>query len=470
MDQLPLFVEPGSPDLKPILEIHRGHDGYVSFHRKDDQGNHQDLCSVPAKTLDGIFPQLSPVLETDSYFSINGFWRGGHGVARHSPAGLELPRAHRLTKDLRWLTCCFADLDCHALGIEPGTAIGAIINAQDRGDIPPASMLTRSGRGVWCFWFLTGEDGAGLQRAYAEKVQLWAAVQRTIGERLAWLGADAVARDAARITRIAGSVNSKAGARVGYWVQHRQDNGKRYTYTLSEIADLLGVSVQRQPRLDQAASVVSELAKYGRQGAMARWSKDLDRFQRLEELRGQWRSGQRNNAVFVLAAILRSLKKHPDLLTGDDILTAVRRTWERCEQVAGNSFTWSEAAAILRKSEGGTRPISHQTIADLLDVTPDEAPVVGWPAAKRFGGQEQRVELTRAESQDQRRQLLRIWITGLGYTPTAAVAVEFLSEQGIDCVTNTVLKDMNAIGFPVPKSRRRKKPKTDANKRRKLFE
>jgi len=56
----PSFVEPDAPDMKPILLLHRRHDGFVSFHRKDDEGNHEDLFSVPARTLDGVFPQLSP--------------------------------------------------------------------------------------------------------------------------------------------------------------------------------------------------------------------------------------------------------------------------------------------------------------------------------------------------------------------------------------------------------------------------
>jgi len=78
------FTEPDTPDLKPVELLHRHHDGFVSFHRKVD-GQFEDLFSVPARQLDGIFPQLSPLLERDSYFSINAFYRAGHGIARNSP-------------------------------------------------------------------------------------------------------------------------------------------------------------------------------------------------------------------------------------------------------------------------------------------------------------------------------------------------------------------------------------------------
>jgi len=49
-------------------------------------------------------------------------------------------------------------MDCHKLGIDTGTAIGSIIRAQDDGIIPPASVLIRSGRGVWAIWLLNGRD------------------------------------------------------------------------------------------------------------------------------------------------------------------------------------------------------------------------------------------------------------------------------------------------------------------------
>lgn len=467
MEQLPLFTEPEQPDLRPILLLHRGHDGHIAFCRKDDQGNHQDLFSVPAKDLDGVFPQLSPLLERDSYFSIHGMYRGGFGAARWSPDGLNLPRAYRESEGVRWLTCCFADIDCHNLGIEVGTAIGAIINAQDRGEIPAASMLTRSGRGVWAFWFLEGEDGNGLQRAWREQVRLWCAVQHEIGRRFSDLGYDWNCKDTARVTRIAGSVNSKASARVEYWLQLRGD-GQRYTYRLKEMADLLGVEVRRQPVLEQAAKNVLAQAR-GKKGQMARWAYDLERFQRLEEKRRCWRVGLRRAAVFILAGILKSLKRDPGPLELADIKDAVYATWLLCEQPPGEPFTWSEAWKTAVGVE--SRPVRHQTIADQLDVTLEESAVIGWPAASRFGGAGPRVSLTRAEEKERRRQLLREWIASQpkGFRPTAAQAVEYLDRNGLTCVPNTALSDLNAIGCGIPKSRQRRSRKSARKNGRKLF-
>ena len=60
------FTRPDAPDLKPVELLHRHHDGFVSFHRKVD-GKFEDLFSILARQLDGIFPQLSQgVLATQS--------------------------------------------------------------------------------------------------------------------------------------------------------------------------------------------------------------------------------------------------------------------------------------------------------------------------------------------------------------------------------------------------------------------
>lgn len=454
LELVPRFTEPDQPDLMPIMLLHRGHNGYVSFHRKDEQGEHQDLFSVPARTLDGVFPQLSPLLETDAYFSINGFWRAGWGAARNAPEGTNLKRAHRIGGDVRWLTCCFADIDCHSLGIEVGTAIGHIINAQDAGLTPPASMLTRSGRGVWAFWFLA--DGDGLQRAFPERVQLWCKLQTVIGHRFAYLGTDAKARDVSRITRIAGSINSKSASKVAYWVQHNSA-GKKYTYSLSELATTLGVELPKNhPAIERT---VSKFTQRAQKGARARWVKDLDRFRRLEEMRGTWKPGTRNGAAFVLVSILRSLKGEV-ALPDDAIEIEARKMFNRCQLVAGEEkpFSWREVQALLRTTKSKTRrPLSHQTIADRLDVTPEESPIVGWPASTRFGVQrvEEIYKLTRPEQRSKRRELLQQLITTNGdKVPTAAACSEYLETLGVDATAMTILADLRAIGHESPRSKK----------------
>jgi len=479
----PSFVEPDAPDMKPILLLHRRHDGYVSFHRKDDEGNHEDLFSVPARTLDGIFPQLSPLFEKDSFFSIHGWYRGGHGDAKHSPGNLyldnqgrrvPLPRAHRKSNDIRWLTCAFADLDYHNLGIDFPTAFGEVIRAQDAGRIPPASLVTRSGRGMWLFWFLIGDDGKQPVRAWDEKVRLWCNVQRVLGERLAAIGSDAAARDVSRITRIAGSVNSKAETRVAYWIQANQ-LGKKYNYGLGSLVDFLGVEVpKRNPRIEETSNYLSER---GRNGQRGRWLKARKQFERLCELRGTFGEGTRNNAVFVYATILRSLQgdaKIPESTIREEIERLVASFLQ-----SGHPFTRDDMESALRASPGFGRTgrfggITNQKISDMLLVTPDEARVLEtWKAASRFlpasPDSLEEPSLSREEKASRRQRLLKELIDEAGYVPTADTLVAFLEERGLPAARNTVLLDLKALGIKNPRSRKRRRRKVARKNERKLF-
>lgn len=463
------FTDPDTPDLKPVELLHRHNDGFVSFHRKVD-GQFEDLFSVPARQLDGIFPQLSPLLERDSYFSINAFYRAGYGIARNSPPPLQLNRANRKTESLRWLTACFADLDCHQLGISVGTAIGRIITAQDAGIIPAASMLIRSGRGVWLFWFLTSET-AGLVRAWPDKLQLWCTIQREITSRLADLGADANARDASRITRIAGSINTKAETRVSYWVQANQA-GHKYTYTLAELSQFFGITIPpRHPRIEEKRT---ELSVRGQRGQRGRWLKARQQFDQLWAMRGTFVEGTRNNAVFIYASILRSQQ-----IPEDAVIEEIERLVS-CFSGGGEPYTQDEMKSALKVAKGfpAFGGMRNQTIADMLHITPQESEILEtWPAAEVFFPQqtvfESEPKLTRSEAGARRRKILKAHIDRIGCVPTGDDLVDHLQSLGIAAVKKTVLDDLEKAGIQNPRSRKRKigrRRKRARRNDRKLFE
>jgi hypothetical protein len=444
--------------------LHRNHDGFVSFHRKVD-GKFEDLFSIPARELDGIFPQLSPLLERDSYFSINGYYRAGHGIARNSPNDLQLQRANRKTESLRWLTACFADLDCHQLGIDVGTAIGRIITAQDDGNIPPASLIIRSGRGVWLFWFLTDERG-GLVRAWDEKTRLWCNVQREIGTRLAGLGADANARDATRITRIAGSINSKVESRVTYWTQ-LNSSGHKYTYTLPGLSQFFNVKLpQRHPRVEHT---VDKLKERGQRGQRGRWLKAREQFEQLWELRGTFAEGTRNNAVFIYATILRSQR-----ISDDVVRQEVERLVSHFDQ-GEEPYTRDDMTAALKSAPGFPRfgGMRNQTIADLLRITPQESAVLEtWNAAEVFFPRHTTGEpkLTRPQEATRRQEILKSHIKQIGYVPTVRELSEYLAGIGIDAAPTTVGKDLERAAIRNPRKRTGRPAKRARKNDRKLFE
>src|SRR4029434_2234856 len=67
-------VEILSPELAPILALHRHQDGYIAFAVARDDGEDKDfrqLVSIRADELARYFPQFREQFLKDSYVSIN---------------------------------------------------------------------------------------------------------------------------------------------------------------------------------------------------------------------------------------------------------------------------------------------------------------------------------------------------------------------------------------------------------------
>lgn len=450
------FVEPARPDMLPIVALHRGNDGYVSFHRKRGD-EFEDLWSIKADQLIGLFPDLAPELDEDSFYSVNSFYRGNRNKSPiPDAAGERHQAAFRQGQGLRWLTACFADIDCKNLGLEVGTVIGSVINAQDRGELPPASIITRSGKGVWLFWILKSEQSSGPVRAWKENVRLYCNVQRAIGDRLVRLGADAQARDVARVTRIAGSVNTKAAVRVAYWLQADQQ-GKAFQYPLSSLAEAFGVELPKPvPYLERA---VSKLSERGQRGQRGRWLKARDNFRRLWELRGQFKVGTRAAAVYVYTVILKSLTG--DLkLTDEDVASELMRLWASLEQPPGDRYSIRDLKASSKLEGFKFGGIRNQRITDLLNITPAESKLLdNWPPASVFGQVQPEQKLSRTEEASRRQKWIAEIIAKRGAVPTGEVLVECLAIVGIGAVVQTVLKDLDVLGYENPRSKARLKAK-----------
>jgi len=347
------------------------------------------------------------------------------------------------------------------LGIDIGTAIGSVINAQDAGIIPPASVITRSGRGIWLFWLVDGRDYKQPKEhaaAYANCIDRWSAIQGALHHRLAKLSADAAALDVARICRIPGSINTKAKLRVGYWVQF-DNEGKIPTYSLTTLADLLGVK-QRQHRSLEVRETIDALTLRARKGQAGRWKVALRQFQRLAGLRHTFSEGTRNNAVMVYSIILRSLP-------GGRSLDELEIITEVCEQLRFDQkptpFGMKEIAAAVRSSTRMTSTklakLTNQKISDWLDVTPEESAVLeSWPPASWFGPvTDQAGELSQNEVRRRRRDIIKQRIDDAGgIAPSLDVLAEVVARAGLDRpALATVRTDLKALGIDNPRGHRK---------------
>src|SRR5271169_5697750 len=134
-----------APDVRGIQAIHRGEDGYVSFHRMDDTASDSGWVDVGATRVGdvaSVFPSVSPHVGQNSYFSINSTYRAGFWTNKSTG----LPHSLRGTDYLRWLNASYVDLDFHKNdGSYFYQVCAGVLRATDDGLIPPASLICRSG-------------------------------------------------------------------------------------------------------------------------------------------------------------------------------------------------------------------------------------------------------------------------------------------------------------------------------------
>jgi hypothetical protein len=96
----------------------------------------------------------------------------GNGAAERGDAyGYPLHRTDRL----RYINTCYVDIDFDKLGLDGGTVIGRIVNLQDSGQLPHASMIVRSGHGIWLLWLIHDVEAEDIsQQAFPDKLELYA--------------------------------------------------------------------------------------------------------------------------------------------------------------------------------------------------------------------------------------------------------------------------------------------------------
>lgn len=401
-----------------IKLLHRPGDGdheraFVTLHVKvPPVGPHdtgfRNVTSWRVDDIDALLPFAREYLTANAYHSLNAFYRAGREwetdsdgrrVHRRIFAPGLLP-VYRGNKAASLLNGIYVDLDCYAVGRTPGEALGAAFDMQLAGTIPNVSVFWFSGQGLWLLWLLR-DKRAGVpenpdllpasQRAWPEALDLYARVERAVARTFEAWGVDSGAKDAARVMRLAGSVNTKAGERVR--VLPQIVDGRVPVYTLQELAahwhvevpepirqaftvpplparDESRVERPRRPRVERDPNRPRDPNK--QRAARARWQYALADFNRLRQLRGGRFAHMRQNACFVLALLLRRNQVGPDG-TREQVLQLARDCGlEPCEA----------EHAIAQSGRYATGNPSGRYFADLLAVTPAEAAQLAkWPAA-----------------------------------------------------------------------------------------
>jgi hypothetical protein len=270
--------------------LHRGGRGFVALCRKPG-GNGQP---IETRCYEGpeLFWHLPPTsAEGEHYISVNTF---------------KSPR--RTIANLFSLRACFVDLDFRNVTVwanadeqEVWAEIQSVLAART---IPMPTMVVASGQGLHAYWnFATGLPRDALPR--------WNAVQQHLGQALKALGADPNARDAARILRLAGTMNAKAGKPATFLHLELdrhvdfEDLAKPPLLPFSQW-QLQELRKSRQEKAESAAAPSSARSLRGREGLQAYIDTIIADIDRLVDLRwgGRIPEGHRNMTLFVRGCFL----------------------------------------------------------------------------------------------------------------------------------------------------------------------
>lgn len=139
--------------------------------------------------------ELTGWLGEDVYFSQNTFYK---------------PR--RAIENIRQLRALYVDVDFYIFNYDYEWTLGNIeLLIQDQ-ELPSPNLIIHSGRGVVCVWLI--------EPVPSQALPLWQALQKDFYAKLERFGGDPKAMDAARVFRLAGSINSKNGEEVSVLYRH----------------------------------------------------------------------------------------------------------------------------------------------------------------------------------------------------------------------------------------------------------
>jgi len=126
----------------------------------------------------------------------------------------------------------FVDLDCYKLNLTPSAALWHLLQECDERGIPHPSLVIHSGRGVYAKWLL---DGTIPRQALPR----WNRLQAELVSAFERIGADPAARDASRVLRIVGTVNTRSGEVVRVIHVTRGRDGEPLRYGFEQLCEYL---------------------------------------------------------------------------------------------------------------------------------------------------------------------------------------------------------------------------------------
>jgi DNA-binding XRE family transcriptional regulator len=294
--------------IEVLRTFHRSKDGFIATARKTEAGL-RPLAGLPVDSLYEWFPSMAEELAQDGYFIPNTMSQVG-SVSKRTGFAYPIPT----NRNVKYLNAQYVDVDNYKLDIPVGIATGVIMDYAENDLIPWPSVFAWSGRGVYSFWILRDEHApefAPLANNRNNR-ETWRAIQTALIQKLLNVGADAQHYHEAGWLRWPGTKHSKSGKVSRYFVNIDGDTGTMPVYTLPQLIETMGLSfapLPEPPARIPGKRKTTRSAVAGSGGTRARAAHRLRarELEVLNDMRGGFREGCREYALWIYACSLRSM-------------------------------------------------------------------------------------------------------------------------------------------------------------------
>ena len=312
------------------------------------KGWRQDLVDVA--DLGATLVGLAPRDDVDYYVSQNSL---RPGALTHEASEVHL------------LTAVWADIDGlrERLGVKPEAVADEFLGQVRELGLPDPTLINVTGQGLHVKWLLAAPLLAGPANR-----QRWDAAQLQLGVRLKALEwpVDMGARDASRVLRLAGTINTKTGTRCSALRAGRRVDFEEVAEVLQRLTDKAasaGATVAVAPaRANRSKSARAKPAREGPPAPVmpiekvrAMWSRRLDVGVIIIKARGGVTKGQRNEIFWVLANAVAGVARSENELRG-------RLARLYADLFSGGTEPWtfgdalSSACSVLKRFSRGDDP------------------------------------------------------------------------------------------------------------------
>lgn len=440
-----------------IHGIERQQDGYVAFCNKilkDGKRPFKNIAGLKITELRQYLPGILSYILKDGYFSINASWTAG----KRDKNGLAYPL--RAEKHLRYLNACYCDIDFYKTkDFTWGEAVGKVLNAIEDRIIPPVTIITNSGRGMYLIWLLVSDREGFQQRAFPYEIELYKQINKELGKRLTdycpELYIDRTSFDASKVLRPPGSVNTKADTKrqlVNYVTMGMTSPIDKPIYTLKSIADRLNLLVTpTYPALsDKHLRPITNRGAFPgrRKGNIEKGKKRLNDLLTIAQHRQGFKQGKRRRSITYFCYFVKA-SGH----TLSDIEKQAGELAKQCQPPYPSDPSDTPIEDIVKNVWiKGSRNFNNDRLAYFFEITPELAEeldlhsiIPAETANKRKKERENRPSRQEAEQIERREQIKQIIYKHMGNIPSLRKIRTQLENGGLDTDIMTISRDLKII-------------------------